>query len=317
MTVSILTPVYGVERYIERCAVSLFEQTYNDLEFVFVDDCSTDASISILRSVIERYPGRKAQTRIIRNDRNRGLGYSRAEAVRQATGEFIMHVDSDDRIPTDAVEQLVRRQRETEADMVDGAYRRESSDGLSAPITPPPADDKRRLLRLMLCQDLAPSNIWARLIRRSLYTDYGINNIEGIDYAEDYSVTPRLMLHASRAATDSVVYLYNVENTSSYSHSMTLKHVASMARANAVVYEYFTSTAATTPYRAAAEVGLLNMLRNVRRAGFALAEADRYCPYHTTGIACRTVELLLRSKAPFFIANAAFLLLRRITAMRA
>ena len=54
MKVSVLVPVYGVEKYIRRCVESLFNQTYADLEFVFVDDCSPDRSIDILRSVI--YP---------------------------------------------------------------------------------------------------------------------------------------------------------------------------------------------------------------------------------------------------------------------
>ncbi|MCR5190029.1 MAG: glycosyltransferase family 2 protein [Bacteroidales bacterium] len=50
--VSILVPVYGVERYIERCARSLFEQTYADLEYVFVDDCTPDGSVAILNRVL-------------------------------------------------------------------------------------------------------------------------------------------------------------------------------------------------------------------------------------------------------------------------
>jgi len=57
--VSILVPLYRVEQYIERCARSLFEQTYSDLEFVFVDDCSPDRSIEVLRKVMEDYPERK------------------------------------------------------------------------------------------------------------------------------------------------------------------------------------------------------------------------------------------------------------------
>ena len=51
--VSILVPVYGVEKYIERCARSLFEQTYDNLEYIFVDDCSPDSSIAILKRVME------------------------------------------------------------------------------------------------------------------------------------------------------------------------------------------------------------------------------------------------------------------------
>ncbi len=54
--VSILVPVYGVERYIERCARSLFEQTYDNLEFVFANDCTTDRSMDILHEIELQYP---------------------------------------------------------------------------------------------------------------------------------------------------------------------------------------------------------------------------------------------------------------------
>ena len=84
MKVSVLVPVYGVEKYIERCAVSLFEQTHRDMEYVFVNDCTPDRSISILRSVIERYPDRAPQVRIIDNEVNRGVGATRALLPQQA-----------------------------------------------------------------------------------------------------------------------------------------------------------------------------------------------------------------------------------------
>ena len=56
MKVSILVPVYGVEKYIEKCAVSLFEQSYEDIEYIFVNDCTPDRSIEVLRGTIARYP---------------------------------------------------------------------------------------------------------------------------------------------------------------------------------------------------------------------------------------------------------------------
>ena len=68
--VSILVPIYNVSKYIEQCAVSLFEQTYDNIEYVFVDDCSPDDSIALLKKVMERYPKRKdcrgLRSRIIR-----------------------------------------------------------------------------------------------------------------------------------------------------------------------------------------------------------------------------------------------------------
>ena len=83
---SILVPVYGVERFIETCATSLFEQTYPDIEYVFVDDCSPDGSIELLRQIIMRYPSRHGSVSIIRHDTNSGLGAARATALAHATG---------------------------------------------------------------------------------------------------------------------------------------------------------------------------------------------------------------------------------------
>lgn len=74
MKVSILVPVYGVEKYIEKCAVSLFEQSYEDIEYIFVNDCTPDLSIEVLRGTIARYPQRQKQVVIIDHDVNRGLG---------------------------------------------------------------------------------------------------------------------------------------------------------------------------------------------------------------------------------------------------
>ena len=74
--VSILVPVYGVEKYIERCVRSLFEQTYENIEYVFVDDCTKDKSIEILNSVLAEYPNRKKQAKILHHDKNRGLSHA-------------------------------------------------------------------------------------------------------------------------------------------------------------------------------------------------------------------------------------------------
>lgn len=64
--VTIIIPVYNVSKYIARCASSLFEQTYPNIEYVFVDDCSPDDSISILMSVLERYPKRKDRVNVVK-----------------------------------------------------------------------------------------------------------------------------------------------------------------------------------------------------------------------------------------------------------
>ena len=71
--ISVVIPVYGVEKYIEQCARSLFEQTMQEgIEYVFVDDCSPDRSIEILEEVFKEYPHRDPQVKIIRHPKNPG-----------------------------------------------------------------------------------------------------------------------------------------------------------------------------------------------------------------------------------------------------
>ena len=56
--VSIIVPVYNVEKYIAHCAITLFEQDYENIEYIFVNDCTPDSSMEVLHSVIEKYPNR-------------------------------------------------------------------------------------------------------------------------------------------------------------------------------------------------------------------------------------------------------------------
>ena len=107
--VSVVIPVYGVEKYIERCARSLFEQTMQEgIEYIFVDDCSPDRSIEILEKVLKEYPHREPQVKIIQHSKNQGIFYTRNTGVENATGEYIIHCDSDDWVEPDICMEKVR-----------------------------------------------------------------------------------------------------------------------------------------------------------------------------------------------------------------
>lgn len=102
--VSVLIPVYQVEDYIERCDRSVFEQTYQKLECVFVDDGSTDSSNNILYTIINEYPSLKNRISIIHHLENRGLAAARNTAITSCHGDFVMHIDSDDKLELYAAE---------------------------------------------------------------------------------------------------------------------------------------------------------------------------------------------------------------------
>ena len=116
--VSVIVLVYKVEKYIERCARSLFEQTLQDIEYIFVDDCTPDRSIEILEWVLEDYPERKSQVIILHNERNSGLPFSRRRGVEAASGDYIIHCDSDDWPESDMYAKLYAKASSENLDMV-------------------------------------------------------------------------------------------------------------------------------------------------------------------------------------------------------
>ena len=116
--VSVIIPIYGVEKYIERCARSLFEQTLDDIEFVFVNDCTQDKSIEVLQTIIDKYPNRKGQVRIVHHEVNKGLSRARETGVRAATGDYIAHCDSDDWVDLSMYEIMYYNAIENNSDVV-------------------------------------------------------------------------------------------------------------------------------------------------------------------------------------------------------
>ena len=222
--ISILVPIYNVEQYIDQCARSLFEQTYPNLEFIFVDDASSDRSVEILQQVIKYYPKREGSITIIHHDKNLGLAAARNTLVDNCKGKFLVHVDSDDWIEPNAIELLVKKQIETEADIVTGLfYRHTLNEGheIIAKVTSPlKGENREETLKEMLEYGSVVAT-WNRLIRRSLYFDYNIRCIEGIDAGEDVLITPRLMYYSQKVtACNAFTYHYNQCNSNSYVNSL-------------------------------------------------------------------------------------------------
>ena len=116
--VSVIVPVYGVEKYIERCARSLFEQTLDDIEYLFIDDCTPDRSIEVLETVLEDYPQRKLHVTIHRMEQNSGQAKVREWGVKRATGEYVIHCDSDDWVDTEMYKTMYDEAKRDNLDMV-------------------------------------------------------------------------------------------------------------------------------------------------------------------------------------------------------
>lgn len=215
MRVGILVPFYQVEPFIERCARSVLEQTYSDIDYLFIDDYSTDRSLTILKQTLEDYPTRKDSVRIIQNSSNLGLACCRNIAVEACPDPFLFWVDADDWITPDAIAQLVALQKQSDADIVTGRTMLVEDDKMREVSFSSRSSKEDTLVGLL---DLSIDHpVWGRLIRTALYKDNGIQCKEGVNYREDFQVTPKLFYYAKRVSDlDTVIYYYNQNNPLSY-----------------------------------------------------------------------------------------------------
>lgn len=166
--VSIIIPVYGVEKYIEKCARSLFEQTLEDIEFIFIDDCTPDASIKVVKNVLDSYPNRKKQVVFHKMETNSGQAKVREWGITHATGEYIANCDSDDWPEQNMYEMMYASAVKGKSDVVICNYYR--------------LIESRRIVKKAfvnglsheevirdLCSQRIPYCLWNKIIRRDLF----------------------------------------------------------------------------------------------------------------------------------------------------
>ena len=111
--ISIIVPCYGTEEYVEKCINSLFIQTYSNLEIIAVNDCSKGN----MQEILERLASKDSRLKIIKNEVNKGLFQTRIVGSRNATGDYISFLDSDDYVDYCMIEILNKKINKYEADI--------------------------------------------------------------------------------------------------------------------------------------------------------------------------------------------------------
>lgn len=310
MTVTILVPVYGVEKYIAQCAESLFAQTYPNIEYVFCDDCTPDRSIEVLQSVMEKYPERKAAVRIIRQDHNSGLGGARKRLLQEVHTDTFCLVDADDTLPIDAIDILVKRMETTRKDIVEGAFRELRNDILSKPILRYKGNENTYRNRILCC-NLENHCVWGKLYKSSLIELLPDMFVEGIDCSEDYCATSRILALASRTYTEGVTYHYRVDSNGTFKDTVSRKNFLSTVKACSKVLQFYRSYGRLG---LAVEVGVLNVYRVRRRSDVSLYETDRLLHYVPENLSARMVCSLLRTDKYYKLGDFLYRALRTIAA---
>ena len=208
----VIIPVYNAGAYIARCARSLFSQTLDNIEYIFIDDCSADDGIKCMLEVLDAFPERLPFVKVIRNQSNIGVGQSRQTGIDAASGEYIIHCDADDRVDADMYKSMYEAAVSNKADIVVCGYVVESESG-STPIVQLPDSDRRIMFHQIASESLHTS-LCLKLISGPLAKSVSIE--PGINHWEDFSVTPVLMLMANKiVAPDRCPYHYYIENAGS------------------------------------------------------------------------------------------------------
>ena len=208
VTISVIIPIYGVEKYIERCAKSLFEQDFYDVEFIFVDDCTKDNSITILSDVIKQYPQRSNQVRIIHHQENKGLPQARKTGIISAKGiyvfkdvpkgKYIYNCDSDDWLSKGVLKKISEIINRDNPDVVimdyyitDGNHFNSKKGLINM--------NRNDLVRDMLIGKVSYS-LWNKVFRKELYSNDIIFPMKSM--GEDLGLTLQLLSYV-----DTVSYL--------------------------------------------------------------------------------------------------------------
>ena len=210
--ISYITTIYGVEPYIAKFAETFLGQTYNDIQFIFVNDGTKDASMEILNSIIEERFSHLKERIVIINKPNEGLPLARKSGLEVAEGEYVLFADADDWIELNAIERVMDVADRTNADIIYFDLVKEYGHKRSI---------KRELEYTAATRELWIENIFnyrshgytaTKCFRRSLYTDNHIFTPK-LGMHEDMYLMAQLIYRAkSIVRLPEVLYHYRKDN---------------------------------------------------------------------------------------------------------
>lgn len=228
--VSILVPFFKVEQYVGRCVESLFTQTYKNIEYIFVNDCSPDKSMEVINGMIDKYD-MATKCKIIVHENNLGISASRNDCLDNMTGDYFLFIDSDDYIDKDMVELLVDAAVKERADISGCGYIEEYADH-SVEHPQKYTNDHDEMMRAITLLTIK-GVMWKLLVRSTIVTEHRdeVRFIPDRNMVDDYLFCCQIFYYAQRfAGVDKCMYHWIQYNPNNYTHT-TLFAVESQAAA--------------------------------------------------------------------------------------
>lgn len=242
LQLSIIIPVYNASAHIERCVTSLMAQTLQDgLEFLFVDDGSTDSSIDIIREIVNKYPMRKKQVRIVSHSKNQGVYLARKCGIQEAKGMYIGWCDSDDWVDKDYYQRLLTATNNGAIDIVVCNYSAIRKDGTSEQHYEI-QDTPLACIEQNYCRNSLPMELYIHLFKRDIIRQ-AFDRIYPTGVGEDsYSIIHAYILSKSISWINASGYYYDcrneqsIMNTREYTRDDWMPHQYNIERITEVLY---------------------------------------------------------------------------------
>ena len=214
VSISIVIPVYNVEKYIGECLQSVIRQTYTGpLECVLVDDCGTDKSIEVAEKLIADYEG-LVRFKVLRHECNRGLSAARNTGMDAATNEYVYFLDSDDWISDDCIEKLVKPLQQERYDIVVGGYETVGATKCLLELRLPEGRYHENRISKVFCNQGVYVMAWNKLYCKDFLVKNQLRFAEGKIYEDEILAFELSCIELTFYVVKSVTYYYRIRENS-------------------------------------------------------------------------------------------------------
>lgn len=214
--VSIIVPIYNVEKYLEKCIYSILNQTYQNIEILLVDDCSTDRSGEIARKIELE----DTKCKYIKREKNGGLSAARNTGIENATGEYLAFIDSDDWVSKHFIEHMLNLAQKEDDDIIVCDYimvtgeKQKTANSLDRITNDSTLNEKIAYIRNHAC---------TKLFKRDFWEKQNLMFPESIKRGEDMAITIPLLTRAEKIGIVNEPLYYYLQRESSLSNNSATK----------------------------------------------------------------------------------------------
>ena len=262
--ISVIIPVYNVEKYLRECLESVANQTlHEDMEVIIINDGSTDNSQKIIDEYVEKYP--TVFKSFVKE--NGGQGDARNYGLNYATGEYLSFVDSDDVIRTDMYEKLYNKAKEKDYDIVMCDIQWFYEDGRREQRNMIPSFLKGLTVENYILSDPSPCN---KIFKRKIWVDNNINFPTKIWY-EDFAIIPTLIKYGNRLAyIEEELYFYRQRENSTMNNLEYTPKLLDIIDACDILYQFLANT------KYIQEVEYLYIFKLIYYSAYTFMEYNKY-----------------------------------------